>query len=270
MCSQVDMGRATLYIEVLAYRRRTFEWREPPHPFAQRRLPTSADGVATFRSSAVRFHPQVHHHVVRDRIVFPGAGYLETATVAASASSVPAALRGVFFLQPLVVEAGGLLIECALTDGRFEVRSRATDAVEDAVVHCSGALAARDGGEHVDHALLRGGACGRAASVGALYDGFDAVGLQYGPGYRTLVECWEGDGGVAARLRLRSTREGMRVHPADLDDALCAGALVGASDSSATRLPFAVDKTLLQGAPDELWAVRESSFSNGPSPPVSC
>ena len=33
----------------LTYRRRAFPWREPPHPFAQRLLP-STDGATTFRS----------------------------------------------------------------------------------------------------------------------------------------------------------------------------------------------------------------------------
>ena len=96
-----------------------------------------------------------------------------------------------------------------------------------------------------------------AAHVGTLYDGFASVGLQYGPGYRTLVNAWH-DGGVAtARLRARSASLGTQVHPADLDDALCAGALTSSSgDSSETRLPFAVDDARLQGAAGELWAVR--------------
>ena len=47
-------------------------------------------------------------------------------------------------------------------------------------------------------------------------------------------------------------------HPADLDDALCASALVGASgggEEGATRLPFAVGSALLCGFVVELWAV---------------
>ena len=45
----------------------------------------------------------------------------------------------------------------------------------------------------------------------------DAVGLQYGPGYRTLIEAWGGASDALARLRARSTHEGTQVHPADLD-----------------------------------------------------
>ena len=136
---------------------------------------------------------------------------------------------------------------------------------DDAAVHCSGGVAL--GGctwDRVDAASVRvGGACVRAAEVSALYDGFDAAGLQYGPGYRTLVQAW-GGGGVcevaAARLRARSTQDGTQVHPADLDDALCVGALTsrGGGDG-ATRLPFAVDDALLQGGAGALWAVRRES-----------
>jgi hypothetical protein len=47
------------------------------------------------------------------------------------------------------------------------------------------------------------------------------------------------------------------VHPADLDDALCASGLAPSSDNSGvkTRLPFAVDNGRLQGSPGEQWAV---------------
>ena len=104
----------------------------------------------------------------------------------------------------------------------------------------------------MDQALLR--APCRAAELGALYDGFDAVSLQYGPGYRTLEDAWGGTGAAFARLRVRARQEGTQVHPADLDDALCVSALI-TSRGSGTRLPFAVDEALLQGGPHELWAL---------------
>jgi acyl-coenzyme A synthetase/AMP-(fatty) acid ligase/3-oxoacyl-(acyl-carrier-protein) synthase len=92
----------------------------------------------------------------------------------------------------------------------------------------------------------------RAADVGAVYDGFDAVGLQYGPGYHTLVHVWGGASDAVARLWARSTREGTQVHSADLDDALCTSSVLGAS--SGRRLPFALDDAQLQGALGEAWA----------------
>ena len=154
------------------------------------------------------------------------------------------------------------MVECAVVEGRFEVRSgdSAGDAaLADAAVHCSGSLAAAAGEGRLEHALLRGG-CAHAASSPALYAGFDAVGLQYGPGYRTLLEAWGGGGVAAARLQARSTAQGTRVHPADLDDALCLSTLAsrGGGGGGETRLPFAVDVASLRGAHGKLWAVRKA------------
>ena len=150
----------------------------------------------------------IEDHVLHGRLIFPGTGCLE-----------PATLLSVYFLQPLAVEAPGLLIECVVSDGRFEVRSSEADAIEASTVHCSGATAGGNASQRIDPASQR--APSLAADVGALYDGFDVVGLQYGPGYRTLVRAWGGASDALARLRARSTHEGTQVHPADLDDALC-------------------------------------------------
>ena len=238
----------------LTYRRRAFPWREPPHPFAQRRLP-STDGATTFRSPvAGALYALVADHVVQGRVIFPGAGYVEMTRAAAGG----AALRGVFFLQPLAVEAAGQLVECVVRDGRFDVRSGMGDELADATVHCSGVVAPLGAWRRVEHASLRARRCARAASIGALYDGFDAVGLQYGPGYRTLERGWGGASEAVARLRARPAGAATAVHPADLDDALCTAALMRASGANGeTRLPFALDEALLQGAPGMLWAVRD-------------
>ena len=85
-----------------------------------------------------------------------------------------------------------------------------------------------------DDASLRFAA--HAADVSSRYDGFDAVGLQYGPGYRTLAQTWGGASDALARLRARSTHEGTQVHPADLDDAVCTSAVVGVMAGTARRV----------------------------------
>ena len=233
-----------------------FTWREPVHPFAQQRV-ASADGGTLVRSAAAGpLLALVSDHVVQSRVVFPGAGYLELARVAAAGSEA-AALRGVFFVQPFAVEGSGVWLECALSGGRFEVRSVEADEAEELTVHCSGGLASwSEASARVDHACVRGRLSGVAVEVAALYDGFYAVGLQYGPGYRTLRQAWAGGGGTAsARLRARSSQQGTQVHPSDLDDALCVTALSSGVGGGETRLPFAVEEAALSGAPGELWAV---------------
>eukprot|EP00964_Phaeocystis_antarctica_P126669 scaffold90328_cov104-Phaeocystis_antarctica.AAC.1 len=143
-------GAATLAVgggAALRFRRRAFLWADPVHPLLQRRLPAPSGCAALFRSPvAGPLHALVADHIVRGRIVFPGAAYLETARAACSAVASPsasgAALRGVFFLQPLALEAGGAAwVECALLEGgAFEVRSGGGDGA--AAVHCSGQWAA--------------------------------------------------------------------------------------------------------------------------------
>ena len=164
-------------------------------------------------------------------------------------------------MQPLAVETPGLHVECAVSGDRFDVRSgQAADATlsVDATVHCSGAVMLNDRSAQQDYAAMRGRLCPRTAEVGALYHMFHSLGLEYGPGYRTLSHLWGGrDNAAAARLRVRTQLQGTQVHPADLDDALCLGALTSGGDgSNETRLPFAVDDALLLGAAGKLWAVR--------------
>ena len=239
--------------EYLAFRRRAFFWRDAPHPFAQLRG-ISPDGAEVFRSPAVgALHALVANHVVQDRVVFPGAGYLEMAR----AGGIGAALHSVYFLQPLLIEAPGLLIVCSVANGRFDVQCAEGSESTNAGVNCSGALVTNDGWQrHVDNALVRGRMCARVADVSLLYNAFFGVGLQYGPGYRTLAHAWCGVGDALARLRVRVEHVGMQVNPADLDDAQCVSAFISTNDNSGdTRLPFAVDNALLQASAGELWAV---------------
>jgi hypothetical protein len=113
--------------------------------------------------------------------------------------------------------------------------------------------------QRTEYASMRIDSCPCTVDIDGLYCGFDAVGLQYGPQYRTVVSAWGGDGrGATARLRSRPSRHGTAVHPADLDDALCIGVI--ASDGNGedeTRLPFAVDDALLQRSSGSLAALVE-------------
>ena len=202
----------------LAFRRRSFTWRESAHPFIQQRIASSQEGVL-FRSPLVgAVHALVADHVVQGRVIFPGAGYLELAR-AASGSSV---LQAVFFLQPLALESAGSYIECSVTAaGSFEIR---TGSLLEIAVHCTGSFASSGvpaGVSRMSLAALHSHVGSRVVDVGALYDAFDKVGLQYGPGYRTLEQAWGGGHNTATgRLRVRSSHQGTLVHPADLDDAL--------------------------------------------------
>ena len=249
------------------FRRRAFAWAEPTHPLLQRRLSAPSGCAALFRSPvAGPLHALMADHVVRGRIIFPGAGYLETARAACSAttssSAAGAALNGVFFLQPLALEEGGAAwVECALLDsGTFEVRSGSGEAV--VAVHCSGHRAAADAAawRPLGLAAMRERCC-NVADTSALYAAFLAMGIDYGPAFRALEAAWECGSEATARLRRRSSLAGTQVHPADLDNALQSTALLRRDGSSQeTRLPFAVDSVLMRGpAAGVLWALASAS-----------
>ena len=98
-----------------------------------------------------------------------------------------------------MIEAAALVVECAVANGRFDVSSSRDGTFEDATMHCSGAAATGIQWHRVDSASLRCVSC--AVGVPALYDMFDATGLQYGPGYRTLVNAWRCATHAITRLR---------------------------------------------------------------------
>ena len=102
-------------VALLVYRRHVFLWRDTPHPFVRRVIPSSDESIVFRSPAAGALHALVANHVVQGRIIFPGAGYLEMARAAGAM-----ALHGVYFLQPLAAEASGLLVECAVSQRRRE------------------------------------------------------------------------------------------------------------------------------------------------------
>ena len=209
------------------------------YPFAQRKtfLPTTTTSSKALGGSPVVLHSPaagmlyrvVAEHVVHGRVIFPGAGYLEMARASSSAASAPSAaappaLSNAFFLLPLALEvqAGGLHLMCEVDTGggggSFKVLSGTLDSDSDSddplllqgasSVHCAGALVAPNTRRHPQGPLLfnlpaiRGSWRSGAHAVdveGSVYASFDAVGLQYGPGYRTLISAWGGREGAVSR-----------------------------------------------------------------------
>jgi acyl transferase domain-containing protein len=262
----------------LVFDRRDYGWGgTAKNPLLQRALRSGVD--ALFRSPAAgALHALVADHVVQARTVFPGAGYLEMARAACCASaanSLDARLRGVFFLQPLETAVAGLVVECAVNDSRFEVRSGELEGggeLNAAALHCTGKLAATTLSVQTPSPLPEAWRhrCVQTAACSALYGAFHVAGLQYGPAFQTLEQAWTacGEQGkrvveAAARLRPRTVRQGSLVHPADLDGALQLTATASPTGGGGeARVPFALDTASLRSAAGELWAaVRRSHGS---------
>ena len=247
----------------VAFRRRSFLWREPVHPLLQHRQPDTHAQQALFRSPIVGpLRLLVADHLVKGQIIFPAAGYLEMARAAfaaASPASEGAALRSALFLSPLVVDEAAW-VKCALLhDGSFEVRS---DAAGDSSVHCSGQVEAAEAGAWQSAQLAAvQPRCGVSSDVAALYAMLAEVGLEYGPAFRRVEAAWTGDGTCAVgRLHRRRQRHGTKVHPADLDSALQLSVTLREGKLDAIRLPFAVDVARMRAVVlRHPWAVLETA-----------
>ena len=262
--------------EELVFARRAYLWRDVQHPFIQRRLPSSEPTQGTFRSPAAgQLCALVADHVVQGRVVFPGMGYLELARAAfdaAAQSAKGAALRDFYFLAPLVAETPDLWVQGTVEQGAIDVRSGTLESdgqlADDAALHTSGKLGEHAGPKPIDLAAQRTRCCSRAADTPSFFDYFQSVGLQYGPAFRLVQAAWVGEGAAAVgQLRLRSSRGGTQMHPADLDAAIQVGVLPPISNgSSETRLPFALNGAVLKAAEGELWGVRALRLLVSPAP----
>jgi hypothetical protein len=228
------------------YKQRVVPWRNPVHPFVQRQL-SSADSALAFRSVLMgAFLAPVTDHIIQGQTLFPATAYLEMARAAqcAFATSLAGALSGVIFMHPLVgVSDSATYVDCRVANGRFEVVSGEQDS---SLTHSAGSVVHPDvaAWRQVDHALLRGQHIGRCLDVKSYYDTMDTGGANFGPGYRRLNQAWLGSLTCVGRLRLRKSRQGTGVHPADLD----AGVSMKPTLWIESGLPFSIDDALLTRA----------------------
>ena len=162
--------------------------------------------------------PDLRDHVVQGEVVFPGAGYVETALAAAREmfGESGAVLGDLVFAEALILPPGEGRVVQTLVDARqgFRIHSRPASAVDAAG---SEAPAAEDWTLHARATLRRLGGhlarqeslptlrarCPRPYPIDAFYAHFYALGLQYGPHYRGLSEVWLGAGNAQAYGVLR-------------------------------------------------------------------
>ena len=196
--------------------------------------------------------------------VLPGVAYLEMARAALQQAGAGRAagtdsdtgtatqaleLRDVVWLQAAAV-TGERRLDLALIahdDGRvdFEVYG------EPDSIHCQGrAVTLADGdaqAPHLDLDAARSASAQRGWDHDAVYAAFAAMGLDYGPAHRPIVELQRGGDDVLARLRLPASLEAeagqFGLHPSLLDGALQAATwlLIDPDDAPERALvPFAL------------------------------
>jgi phthiocerol/phenolphthiocerol synthesis type-I polyketide synthase C len=156
-------------------------------------------------------------HRVFEKVVFPAAGFVETALAAGAEwfkrSVAVAALK---IERPLVISADeGASIQTVVyrevTDvARLEVfrRSEAIDAGDTWILHASGRLEARDGSANADATSsvttlesMRSAAT-ESVDIEDFYRMFRDAGLDYGPAFQTVREIRRGSGCAVGRLEV--------------------------------------------------------------------
>ncbi|MEH0420578.1 SDR family NAD(P)-dependent oxidoreductase [Streptomyces sp. B21-083] len=208
-------------------------------------LADSGEQVLTGRLSS-RTHPWLADHVVSGTNLLPGTAFLELALRAAD--EVDSALVDELTLQaPLILpERDAVHIQLRVgppdDDGRrpLGLHSRSETAPgTDWTSHATGTLAPGDRSDGPPAPAAWPPAGTEPVDLDGLYDRFAEAGFRYGPAFQGLRAAWRDGTDVYAEVALerQSDSGGYLLHPALLDGALQASALLGDRPGPA-RLPF--------------------------------
>ncbi|MGW7343365.1 type I polyketide synthase [Streptomyces sp. NPDC054854] len=226
-------------------------------------LPDSEGFLFAGRIS-LRTHPWLADHRVAGTVLLPGAALVELAVRAGDHAGC-GRLDDLILEAPLVLpETGGTQLRLAVaapdTHGRraLQIYSRPEQAAPDEpwTRHADGVLApdAQDTDTGVEPLAEWPPAGAVDCPVDGLYEGFDAIGLGYGPAFRNLHRAHRLGDHVYAEVALDADRLAEAapygLHPALLDAALHA---VGLGEffpegSQGARLPFSWDGVRLYAA----------------------
>ncbi|MCU0692026.1 MAG: SDR family NAD(P)-dependent oxidoreductase [Polyangiaceae bacterium] len=182
--------------------------------------------------------PYLSDHKVYDSVVFPGAGYVEAALVAAThmAGDEAAAVivEDLRFLKALTVpDAPVLRMSLDRGTNRLEIHSRPADESSGWCLHATGKVLA-DRTEPPSQALDKDAIVRRIGAEldrEALYDRMADQGLRYGPSFRGVQRIWAAGGEVLAEISMGGADDpdydAYHMHPRLLDP--CFQSLIAAA-----------------------------------------
>ncbi|MBB4789333.1 acyl transferase domain-containing protein/NADP-dependent 3-hydroxy acid dehydrogenase YdfG, partial [Streptomyces rapamycinicus] len=231
------------------------------HPLLGAAIPLAEGGRVFAGRVSLSTHPWLVDHQVLKTVLVPGTVLVEM--VVRAADRVGCGLVDELALEaPLILtEEGGVQLQVVVEEpdesgvrpvavySRPEDQEFAGDAVW--VRHATGSLVAGEpvgvGGVGLEQ-WPPVGAESVVADLDAFYERFSERGFDYGPAFRGLEAVWRRGEEVFAEVRLPGERvgevEGFGVHPALLDAAVHAVALIASDedegeDEGAARIPFA-------------------------------
>jgi polyketide synthase PksL len=250
----------------------------PTYPFARERYWVSDSPPAERTAlSVARIHPLIAYnsstlaevrfssslsaadfyavdHKVHGEPVFPGAAFLEMACMAGSIAGEQRVrkIRDVVWIQPLGFRSGEQAVHTVLRPaaGGAEYEICSFDDENERVVHSEGKLefgaALSDVDDQVAVESLNA-RCTKVESGEDWYERFAALGLHYGPSFRTIEEIRVNDTFALAKLRvpdhLKREFDQFILHPSLIDGALqTIASLAGGLAPRTPYLPFALDE----------------------------
>jgi acyl transferase domain-containing protein/acyl carrier protein len=268
----------------------------PVYPFARERhwvVDFATAELAPAAAAPARLHPLISHnastldgirfaaaldgdryyardHRIQGQAVFPGAGFLEMACVAASIAGQRRVrrLRDIYWVQPLSLTDPlqdmtiGLRSKSGSAQGGAEFAITTVDDDQETVLHCEGRALfddARADDGHASEAAARPSLAEWRRRCGESHDGeryyriFQKLGFDYGPTFRVIDSVAIGEGCALAKLVLDPSLsrdfEQYVLHPTLIDGALQAVvALLAADEGGVPHLPFAIDEIEILGS----------------------
>ncbi|MFF3036063.1 amino acid adenylation domain-containing protein [Streptomyces rubiginosohelvolus] len=261
--------------------RRDRHWTEP-RPVAQVRLGHRDHPLLGRRTDATEptwqarldteALPYLADHRIQDTVVFPAAGYLETAAQAVLrlTGGTTAVLADIDLRKALFLPDGEdrtVEVSLSLENAAFTIASPTGDDGERAV-HASGIVRTgqrRRTAPPLDASAIR--ARSRRHIEGTdCYTALAALGYHYGPAFQAVEEVWIGADEVLARIRppraIGDDAAGHHLHPVLLD--ACFQTLLtplipatpdGSAPAGGIRLPLSLDEVALEPVGDQpFWA----------------
>lgn len=231
----------------------------PAHPFLSAKLP-SAEPIWNARLD-LSAQAWLKDHHVRDHIVFPGSGYVETALGMGSElfDSLPLAVEDVEFQKALILREGTdpVQMQSAFSprDAAVKFSSRGCDENSQWTLNASAKLglctAPRPPALHLDR-LKRD--LQSTLAKDDIYQVFRGSGLLYGRAFRAIETVWKQPGEALGRIDLpEPLADGagkFQIHPALLD--ACFQVLqfaISGSPGKRTFLPARIDRLALFARP---------------------
>ncbi len=230
--------------------------RLPTYPFSQETPGLIPEAVAPAQTAAKAAatlpldpsDPMLRDHRVQGACLVAGAMILELARQAVAGDAFPASLGQIVWIKPVMVPP--------CTELRVDVDSPAVRVMANGVAHAQAVVGviAADPVAVLDVDAIAG-RCDREHSAAWLYDRFAALGMHYGPCYRSVVGLRASNREVLAELHRPEDAGLWGVHPAMLDGAFQACLGLSEAHNGGTALPFSIDRLDLLGPTTaRMWA----------------